>query len=490
MEFGSITQFLDGKTILVTGGTGFIAKIFVEKILRVQPNVRRLYLLIRAKDAKSVIERLKKEIIGTELFKVLKEKHGSNFDSFIAEKVTAVAGDASYENLEINDHNLREEMLQEIDVVVNLAATTKFYDRYDVALGINTLGARHVINFTKKCAKIQLLLHVSTAYVCGEKAGLIPETPHYMGETLNGRPDLDIDAEKKLVDETLNDLKAKQTPEKEFKEILRDLGAQRAKLYGWPNSYVFTKAMGEMIVGELKGDLPVVIVRPTIVCSTYKEPFPGWIEGIRTIDTATVAYGKGKLIFLLADRSCVHDMIPADMVVNAMIVAMVAHANRSSPMTIYHVGSSFRNPAVFKDMHEMGFQYFTKNPWINREGKPVKVRKGIVIENVFIFQMVLAVWYFIVVKVLELVDVATLHYFHGIIDNFYIKVKTTVKLVEVYKPFLFFKGIFVDQNTEDLRVAARKNGVDENVFYFDPKDLDWEDYFVNFHIPSIVKTLF
>ena len=37
--------------------------------------------------------------------------------------------------------------------------------------------------------------------------------------------------------------------------------------------------MGEMVVGNFKGSLPVM--RPTIVTSTYKEPFPGWIESVR-----------------------------------------------------------------------------------------------------------------------------------------------------------------------------------------------------------------
>ena len=46
-------------------------------------------------------------------------------------------------------------------------------------------------------------------------------------------------------------------------------------------TYVFTKAMAEMVVGHLKGNLPVVIVRPTMITGTYKDPFPGWIEGVR-----------------------------------------------------------------------------------------------------------------------------------------------------------------------------------------------------------------
>jgi fatty acyl-CoA reductase len=55
----------------------------------------------------------------------------------------------------------------------------------------------------------------------------------------------------------------------------------RAKLYGWPNTYVYTKAMGEMLLGRFRENLPLVIIRPTMVSSTYKEPFSGWIEGVR-----------------------------------------------------------------------------------------------------------------------------------------------------------------------------------------------------------------
>ncbi|MFS7956504.1 putative alcohol-forming fatty acyl-CoA reductase [Helianthus anomalus] len=62
MELDSVLDFLHDKTILVTGATGFLAKIFVEKILRVQPNVNKLYLLVRATDAKSALQRFNTEV--------------------------------------------------------------------------------------------------------------------------------------------------------------------------------------------------------------------------------------------------------------------------------------------------------------------------------------------------------------------------------------------------------------------------------------------
>lgn len=61
---------------------------------------------------------------------MLREKWGANFDSLIKEKVVAVAGDITYENFGVKDSNFREEMCKDIDVIVNSAATTDFYDRY------------------------------------------------------------------------------------------------------------------------------------------------------------------------------------------------------------------------------------------------------------------------------------------------------------------------------------------------------------------------
>lgn len=66
------------------------------------------------------------------MFRILREKWGAKFDSFISEKLVAVPGDITYENLGVKDFNLREEMWKNIDVIVNSAATTDFYERYQL----------------------------------------------------------------------------------------------------------------------------------------------------------------------------------------------------------------------------------------------------------------------------------------------------------------------------------------------------------------------
>ncbi|KAK9072665.1 hypothetical protein SSX86_009100 [Deinandra increscens subsp. villosa] len=493
MELGSIADFLDNKVMLITGATGFLAKIFVEKILRVQPNVKKLYLLVRAPDGKSALQRFNTEVsfkpikaVGKELFKLLKEKHGTNLDKFLSEKVTPVGGDITCEDLGVLDSSLKQEMWRHVDVVVNAAATTNFDESYDVALNLNTFGAKNVLIFAQKCVNIKLLLHVSTAYVSGEKPGLILETPYYMGESLNGTSGLDIDDERKIVENKLKELKSDHNAShKSIKIAMKDLGLQRANHYGWPNTYVFTKALGEMIIGHLKGDMPVVIIRPTIVTSTFKEPFPGWVEGVRTIDSLALAYGKGSLTCFLGNTEGVYDVVPADMVVNAMIIATAAHANLTCSETIYHVGSSVSNPLKFNIIQRCAYRYFTDHPWIGKNNKPIIVGQVRVLNSLSSFHRYIGLRYLLPLQVLQLVNFILCGAFEGTYKTLKRQINFVLRLVDLYKPYLFTKTFYDDMNTEKLRTMVRESGDEEEMFYFDPKVIDWVNYFEHIHFPGV-----
>ncbi|KAK8336310.1 hypothetical protein V6Z12_A09G111600 [Gossypium hirsutum] len=394
MELVNAVKFFQGKTILITGATGFLAKVFVEKILRIQPNVNKLYLLVRASNNKSAKQRLYDEIISKELFKILCNNWGSKFDALISNKVKAVAGDISFENLGLNDSELREEMQKEIQIIVNVAASTDFSERYDDALDINTFGAFNVLNFGKKCDKVKLFLHISTAYVCGEEIGIILEK-------LKRRNDMNIFEEKRLAEEQLSQLQNQCIPDKAITSSMKEFGLERAKLNGWPNTYVFTKAMGEMLLERFKGDLPLVIIRPTIIASTYKQPFPGWIEGVRTIDSVLVNYGKGKLTCFPGNLNSALDVIPVDMVVNVMVVAIEVHyaQHQYSCETIYHVGTSSKNPLKLSDLRNLSHYYFTKNPWIDTNGQKVEAGKLIVFSTINRFFLYMKIKYVLPLKV-------------------------------------------------------------------------------------------
>ncbi|KAI3985061.1 hypothetical protein MKX01_038668 [Papaver californicum] len=499
MELSSIVEYLDNKSILVTGATGFLAKLFVEKLLRVQPNLKQLFLLIRASDSASVTQRFHNEVTGKEVFRVLKKKHGVEFNSFISEKVTPVAGDVSLENLGIHDPEMTRKLWSEVDFVANFAATTNFDNRYDVAIGTNTVGAKNVLEFSMKCVKLKLLLHVSTAYVWGEKSGLLLENPLRKGETLTS-PNLDSQIEMKLISHRLQELKAEKISYKEETIAMKEFGLERARLFGWPNTYVFTKAMGEMEIGELienRNDLPVVILRPTMTTSTFKEPFPGWIEGVRTIDSIILGVGNGKIKCFLARAGLTVDLIPGDMVVNAAIVCMVGHANQPShdcQPFIYQVGSSARAPLESIKMRDYMYNYFSKNPLIStssssskNNGKPIQVSYPFVFPTTASFLAFVYVTHTVPLKGLRLVNALLCDYFRDKCNDAERKITFIIKLVKLYEPYILFQGIFDDLNTEKLRIAVRGNSAEADMFYFDPKCINWEEYFMNIHIPGLVK---
>uniref|UniRef100_A0A0E0P7R3 Fatty acyl-CoA reductase n=1 Tax=Oryza rufipogon TaxID=4529 RepID=A0A0E0P7R3_ORYRU len=161
MEPGSIAERFRDRSILITGSTGFLAKMLVEKILRIQPDVRKLYLLVRAPDAAAAKERLLTEVVGKGLFDVLREQHGASFHSFIKEKVCPLPGDITHQNFGLGNSEILR-LSQDVDIIVNGAATTNFMERYDVALVTNTAAVIHLCQFAKQSDNLKMLLHVST----------------------------------------------------------------------------------------------------------------------------------------------------------------------------------------------------------------------------------------------------------------------------------------------------------------------------------------
>jgi fatty acyl-CoA reductase len=71
------------------------------------------------------------KVIESEIFQVLKEKHGVGFNSFIEEKICPMVGDIMYENFGLDVCKLKE-LSKDIDIIVNGAATTNFFERFEV----------------------------------------------------------------------------------------------------------------------------------------------------------------------------------------------------------------------------------------------------------------------------------------------------------------------------------------------------------------------
>lgn len=83
----SVANRYHQKRLLVTGTTGFLGKVLLEKILYSLSSVEKVFVLIRAKEGSSLFERFKKEIMSSQCFDRLRGIHKGKFDEFIKNKV-------------------------------------------------------------------------------------------------------------------------------------------------------------------------------------------------------------------------------------------------------------------------------------------------------------------------------------------------------------------------------------------------------------------
>ncbi|XVE96178.1 hypothetical protein REPUB_Repub02eG0199400 [Reevesia pubescens] len=305
-----IVRFLKDKKLLITGAT-----VLVEKILRTVPDVGKIYLLIKANSKEAATERLKTEIVHAKLFDCLQKAYGKSYEAFMLSKLVPVVGNVCEHDLGL-ENDLAKVIMNDVNIIVNSAAATTFDERYDVSININTKGPYHLLGFAKKCDNLKLLLQVSTAYVTEQKEGRIMEKRLCMADS-TVKEEFVSETPKRYIIHGLN-VENEMKLCLNFKQGLKDnivtpkmkeLGMQRAKEFGWQNTYTFTKAMGEMIIDSMRGEIPVVILRPSIIESTYNDPFPGWIQGNRMMDPLILTYGKGHLTGFLLNPHIVIDVV-------------------------------------------------------------------------------------------------------------------------------------------------------------------------------------
>ncbi|KAF7081929.1 hypothetical protein CFC21_085832 [Triticum aestivum] len=484
MDTATVIECFRNKSILITGSTGFVGKMLVEKILRVQPDVKKLYLLVRSSLSQCWIPLKAFVDLEKKLFDVLRDDHRANFNSFIQAKISPLPGDIVHDNFALNSSTI-ERLSQEIDVIVSVAAFYEMVHRYDNALASNSLGVANMCQFANKCANLKMLLRVSTAFVVGEQEGLILEKPFNTGEKLRGYH-FNIQSELKLVDSVKSKLRIQSSTDKLVKKTMKELGLKRARHFGWPNVYSLTKAKGEMLLGDLGRDLPVVIVRPSIITSTFQDPMPGWTEGTRTIDMLYVAYNDQKLPCFIADPIVLFDLIPGDMVINAMMVAMASHWDQQGTQVIYHVVSGNRNPLRGSVTVESMYQYFSENPRVTKDGKIVKNKRVLTFKIFANFHLYMIVRYKLPLEMLHAVNV-----FGGMLSQRYKKLSRgysfLIPVAMLYVPYVFFKGRFDDTNMSKLWAGTAAGQNDDSLVSCDPACINWVLYLVNTHIPAVLE---
>ena len=142
-------EFFTDKNVLMTGVTGFVGKVLLEKYLREVPRIGKVYLLIRNKPKVTLEQRLMKEIFGSQLFVPLFTERPEML-KIIKERVIPISGDLVLEGLGI-EPMIRKTLVKELHVILNSAASINFDDPIRDALQINYFGAIRILDLAHEC---------------------------------------------------------------------------------------------------------------------------------------------------------------------------------------------------------------------------------------------------------------------------------------------------------------------------------------------------
>lgn len=82
-----------------------------------------------------------------------------------------------------------------------------------------------------------------------------------------------------------------------------------------PNSYTYTKALAEQICEHYRNQIPIAIVRPSIVTGTEVEPFPGWCDNFNGPVGLLTACGVGIMRTMYASHKAELNCVAIDVVV-------------------------------------------------------------------------------------------------------------------------------------------------------------------------------
>ena len=509
----SVRETLANRHILLIGVTGFIGKVWLVDLLENVPGIAKITVLIRRNRTTSAQRRFEKIVEESPTFDKLQERYGRHLGTFLKEKVEVVEGDVSQPGLGLNDAT-QVRLAKSLDLIVNSAGLTDFNPDLREAVASNVDSALHLLNFLRRCARAGLM-HLSTCYVVGMRDGRVAEG---LQDNYNPTANPNFDAEREI--ESLRELIRRIEERSESPELSRALrrqalgrngdessvsvaelegvlkrnrgrwsrnrliraGMRRAQHLGWPNTYTFTKSLGESILSRYGRDLPVAIVRPSIVESSIRSPFTGWNEGINTSGPLSYLLGTNFRQLPTNERKCL-DVIPVDMVSRGMTLIAAAVMLRRNAR-LYQLATSAINPVNMRRSIELtGLahrKYYKRQQgiehWLKVKFETIPVSKqryerlSIPMQKAVVSRINRAA--------------VTLHMKKAPFARHERDLGRVGRLIELYEPFILHnEHVFECENARLLSAALPPE--ERPLFEFDPESVDWWDYWINIHIPAL-----
>jgi long-chain acyl-CoA synthetase len=386
LEVGlDVGRVVAGARLVVLGGTGFLGKLFWSMLLDRYPGVGRIYLVVRTKGGRGPDERFASEIATSASLEPLRRTHGDGYTAFVRDKVVPIDGDMGRPMCGFDDALVRS-LRGTIDAVVNVAGVVDFNPPLDEALEANAFGAQNLVGLARALGDVPVL-HTSTCYVAGTRKGpIFEQDPRVVPFPRAGELDaalwdpgreiaecLDLVAQARhrsddafrqseFAEQARGRLEARGEPargpvfERELARIKRafvaarlvEAGLDRATHWGFPNIYLYTKAIGEQVIAA--SGLRFTIARPAACESTVAFPHAGHNEGINTSAPFAYLIMKGEASIL--GQHVLLDLVPADFVASGMILAMV-ELLRGTAKPVYQLGASDVNPCTVQRFGEL-----------------------------------------------------------------------------------------------------------------------------------------
>lgn len=329
-----IADVFQGQHILLTGGTGFLGKVIVEKLLRCLPNIGHIYLLVRPKKGKEPEQRLN-EIFNSPLFDKVRAQKGLDA---MCKSVTLINGDVQLPGLGISLLD-RQLLIEKINIIYHAAATVRFDEPLKKAVLTNTRGTKLIVELAKEIKNLLFFGHISTAYchleekLLEEKPYAPPADPHKIITCVEW---MDEDVVEAITDKILGNL---------------------------PNTYAFTKSLSESLVEEAMPYIPAVILRPSIVVPVWKEPLPGWTDNINGPTGLLIGAGKGVIRTMYCNENGYADYVSADLVVNAILTCTWNFIYlKDQEKRVYNLTSSSDFKVSWAEIIEIGRKVTEKVP--------------------------------------------------------------------------------------------------------------------------------
>ncbi|MEO7520623.1 MAG: SDR family oxidoreductase, partial [Gemmatimonas sp.] len=285
--------------------------------------VAAVVLVIRSRGTRSAQERFRKEISSSPCFASLPPDWVS--------MVQVLDGDLASPGFGTSPADCA--LLANVTHVIHSAAAVNFTLPAAVAARANVDTSLNLLAATRACQALQRFVYVSTAYVSPHRDGRIPEAlvPLPMrGDELLALIERGTEADTVTLART-----------------------------GHPNTYTMTKAIAEHMIVQHRGDVPVSIVRPSIISASTQQPMPGWIDSATGFGAFVTMIGLGHLRAIVGHPEARADIVPVDEVARHVLDELGATA---PGVTVRHAVVGLDRAPTVRECWDEIERHFQQNP--------------------------------------------------------------------------------------------------------------------------------